>query len=238
MGLMNIIRGFLSVGLIFWISNCGGEPGVSLVSITPTEPFILSVDRRFIIGEEIITYPKPNITFQLRVDNRGNGAPLTIIGLTLDVNGPKGRKSVPIDPVGNIFSYVNGNLDIAPRAIFTEVRPYQASFCMDKVNYLRENDYNRTCDQIALDPTKISEFGVSADQTTEGPDGRTCCPDGLGDLTNIVIVVGGLQDFGEEEIIPQSQTYSINASVVGFFGTFLEPVANFNTQIFFNARSN
>jgi hypothetical protein len=238
---MNIIRGFLSVSLIFWISNCGGEAGVSLVSITPTEPFILSVDRSFFIGEQLVTFSKPNITFQLRVDNRGNGAPLTIIGLTLDVNGPKGRKIIPIDSASNLFRFTGQELVPTSRAFFTEVRPYQASFCMDKVNYLREVNYDRTCLQLAtpaINDPKIQEFGVSAFDTEEGPGGFSCCPNASADLTNIVIVAGGLQDYAQEEIIPQSQTYTINASVVGFFGTFLEPVANFNTQVFFNARSN
>ncbi len=240
MDFMNILRASISICLIFWISNCGGEAGVSTVSISPSEPFILSVDRKIpITAIEFLVVKKPSITFQLRMDNKGNGAPLTIVGLTLDVNGPKGRKIVPIDPSSNIFSYNPLTADLAQivRPFFAEVKPYQASFCMDKISYLKEENISRSCTEIGNDTSKIVDFGVSAVDTIESADNRSCCPTGLADLTNIVIIAGGLQEYSSEEVIPSNQNYSINASVVGLFGTFLSPVANYSTQVFFNARS-
>ncbi len=239
---MFYLRLCIAVFSVTWIANCGDGNGVSVVSIAPTEPFILNVDRTFIFGvDNFTTIEKPSITFQLRIDNQGNPNPLTLVGLTLTVTGPKGTKVVPVDPAANLFSFEDNNLRPAPKAFFAIIPPFQAGYCMDKVTYFKEPNSLpfRSCEDIAADTTKITELGKSAANTSE-PEGDTssCCPDNsAANLSNIVVLIGGLQDFGEE-IVPASQSYTINANFSGFYGSFIQPVGNFNTQVFFNARSN
>lgn len=236
---MNFLRGIFSVGLIFWITNCGGEAGVSIVSISPNQPFLFTESRRFVQGFELIEINKPSTSFKILIDNQGNASPLTVITARLIVNGPKGQKTVIIDPLTDLYlESTTTEVSRNPRSIIAEVRPYQASFCMDKVTYLKEENYERPCDEIALDPLKIQEHGVSAAFTTGDADSRTCCPTGTGNLSNIVVMVGGLQEYSEDELVPLGESYGINAIFTGFYGTYFEPVANFSGQTSFTVRSN
>lgn len=234
------LKNFLLIlPLLFWISSCGNTTTVpSMVSISPTEPLILNVDRRILNGFEEYTIAKPSITFQLRIDNQGNPVPLTIVGVTLVVNGPKGVKVVPVDSTGNIFSFRDASFSIAPRAFFAEVPAYQAGFCMHKVGYFQEPSIATACADIA--DSKVDTLGVSAVGTTESSDGTSCCPSATADMTNLLLLVGGLQedDSAEPGLPTQSQPYSITAYIQGIYGTFLQPLANYSTQVFFTARAN
>lgn len=222
------------------LSNCGGGETVEQVAdIAPSQAFVLNVDRNFAVGiDSFVTIPKPNTQFQLRIDNRNNPNPLTIVGMTLTVDGPSERTILPVDPFTNLFSVTSAlNVSYVQRAVFAEVQPYQASFCMDKVDYFKEADDSRSCAEIAADDATINIplNGVSANATTPDPTNTACCPVAAANLQNIYIFIGGLQANSDNFVGPQN--YNISADIFGYYGTIINPVSNFNQRVFFTGRS-
>lgn len=234
---------FLAITSMFSIiSSCGGQATSSMVSFSPNEPLVLNVDRRIIYNFVEYNIPKPNTQVQLRIDNRNNPHPLTIVGITFVVNGPRGTKVITVDPMSDFFLFEGNNFRPSPRAFFAEVQPFQASYCMSKIEFFHEANNARNCATIANDNSKVTNYGASAANTTDSDDGRYCCPTGNGNLSNLFILAGGLQNAEEENdnptSLPQAMTLSITANIIGLYGTFANPVANYSTQVFFTARSN
>jgi hypothetical protein len=236
------VRTIVFLLALTWLSNCGGTATSGSISISPNEPFVLSVTRNLIVGDEIIPFSAPNTAFQIKINNAGNSNPLTILGLTLNVDGPKGNQIVAVDPIINLFKLNGSNFVPYQRAFFAEVPAYQASYCMDKVTFLKETDYAtaRLCAEIAADNTKIPDHGVSAVNTIEGYNGTACCPNtgSNGDLEGVFVLIGSLQTYGEGEIVPTSISLSISARFQGFYGTFAQPISNYSSQVNFTARAN
>lgn len=229
------------LGSIFLISSCGGgEAGPQVASIAPQQAFVLNVDRTFFVGiDSFITIPKPSTQFQLRIDNRGNPNPLTIVGMTLTVDGPAKRTVIPVDPFINLFRY-NSSLDLnqVNRAIFAEIQPYQTSFCLDKVTDLKQINYSPSCSTIAAQDATVNipTYGVAAAGTSEDPtNSNVCCPGNAANLQDIFVFVGGLQTGATS--LTGTQNYNISADIFGYYGTIVNPVSNFNQRVFFSARS-
>ncbi len=233
------LKKIVLISSLLSLSNCGGEAVSQVASIAPPQAFVLNVDRNFAVGiDSFVTIPKPNTQFQLRIDNKGNPNPLTIVGMTLTVDGPSERTVIPVDPFSNLFSISGAlNLSFEQRAIFAEVQPFQASYCMDKVDYLKQVDDSRACADIANDDATINIplYGVSANATTPDPTNTACCPVDAANLQNIYIFIGGLQTSSTASTGPQ--TYNISADIFGYYGTIISPVSNFNQRAFFTGRS-
>lgn len=240
MSLLDLFRVILILVPLFSLSNCGGEVTESFVSITPHRPLIYNADRTIFLDIfNTMTIPRPSIMYQIRVNNAGNDQALTIVGLRLTVDGPKGTKIITVDSLTNLFKINGSNFQQEMRAFFVEVPPYQASYCMDKIEFLKQTSYSVECDSIDNDSLE-ENFKVSARNTVEGDGGRSCCPaeNSPGNFDNIYILTGGLQDYSNEENIPESLTLSIRADIQGFIGTFAEPIGNYRTQVNFSPSSN
>ncbi len=237
---MIYLRILFVLPVLLWIANCGGETVESVMSVAPTQAFVLNVDRNFIIGDNFITIPKPNTQFQIKIDNKGSAVPLTIIGLTLTVDGPTQKVVIPVDPFGNLFQIVSSiNIQPIQRAIFAEVPAYQASFCMDKVTYLKRADTSESCSTIAADDVlvNIPNYGVSAAGTTDDSTSKLCCPGVAANLQNIFVLVGGLQTVTSDAQLIGTQTYNITADFFGYYGSIIAPISNFNQKVTFSAKS-
>jgi hypothetical protein len=241
---------FVRLGLIFlslfWISNCGGAgTGISIVSVTPTEPFVLNSVRNIAFTiDEFVTLEPPNTQFQIRINNTGEDAnrPITIIAASLTVSGPKGTKRIDLDPLTSLVNIntSTGSFNLVSRAYFAEIPPYQASYCLSKIDDFRRADNTESCTTIANDDVAINipQYGVSATNLEDDTGNNSvCCPTGIRSMANLFILAPKIQDFAQGETIPVGQTYNATLDVVGFYGTFANPTANFFTSVPFSMRS-
>lgn len=228
---------------LFWISNCGGEAAQSIITVAPSEPFVLNTTRTFPLAfDEVLTLEKPNTQFQLRINNTGKNGnrPITIIAASVTVDGPKGRKRIDLDPLISLFSInAQGAFNFVSRSYFVEVPAYQASYCLNKITDFRRPNNTEPCAAISNDDAGINipNFGVSAAGLIDNTDPNLCCPSGIRSLENIFILVPKIQDYNSNETIPPGQTYGATLEAVGFYGNFSTPTANFLTTVPFTMRS-
>lgn len=206
--------------------------------VLPKDLALQTQDQKIFIDSDEYYISKPNLIFQLGLNNKDNHRTVTITNLQLTVFNSVNEELIELRPNVDLYELSDDRFKYINRDYFFEVSSYQSTTCMDKVEYFKEPSYQRSCKSLGKDTLTILNYGVSALNAIESEDKKSCCPFEAANMQNLYIIVGNIKltagrksasELGVNSLKTESLTATLRLQ--GFYGTFKNPQTNYDEKI-------